>query len=353
LNKQLKGAKLVITPDFANYNSTMLKLCWIACVLSIALSTQFAVARPTEATVSDLSRHAQEFDGQLVHVQAVLVFGWEGDNFLLDPSKPRPVNMPSRDPASVWFYCKPEHEQQVYGPIGHERVVFGSFEGYFHFVPKTRIVNGVFEPGPLQFEAIEASIPDQQPRSLAAATAMEDVDETRRILQANASARTQYGSTLLFLAAKIGRADFVHELLASGADPKFVAPGGDTSLMMAAWVCKLEVAKALLDHGALVNAANNNGETAVIFASQTCPNGKMVQILLADGADPNAKGNDGGTALRAAAGNPVVVEKLLAAGADPTVKDKYGNTVQSESCDRGEKGHAEVCALVRQALQKK
>jgi hypothetical protein len=329
----------------------MLKLCWTACVLSIVLSAQFAVARSTEVTVSDLSRHAQEFDGQFVQIQAVLVFGWEGDNFLLDPSRPRPVSMPSRDPASVWFYCKPGHEQEVYGRIGHERVVYGSFGGYFHFASKTHIVNGVFEPGPLQFEAVEVSIPEQQPRSLAAATTLGDVDETRRILQANESVRAQYGSTLLFLAAQFGRADFVQELLASGADPKFVAPGGDTSLMMAAWGCKLEVAEALLDHGALVNAANNNGETALIFASQTCPDGRLVHLLLADGADPNAKGNDGGTALRAAAGNPMVVEKLLAAGADPTVKDKYGNTVESESCDRGEKGHYQVCQLVRDALR--
>ena len=51
----------------------------------------------------------------------------------------------------------------------------------------------------------------------------------------------------------------------------------------------------------------------------------------------NAKSSDGGTALRAAAGNPLVVEKLLAGGADPTVKDEYGNTAESESCERGEK----------------
>ncbi len=76
-------------------------------------------------------------------------------------------------------------------------------------------------------------------------------------------------------------------------------------------------------------------------------------MLLTAGADPNAKENDGATALMAADDNPLVVEKLLAAGADPSVKDKYGDTAESESCDRGEKGHAEVCALVRQALAKK
>jgi ankyrin repeat protein len=72
--------------------------------------------------------------------------------------------------------------------------------------------------------------------------------------------------------------------------------------------------------------------------------------LIDAGADPKAKVNEG--ALMAAAGNPRVAEKLLAASADPTFKDKYGNTVESESCDRGEKGHYEVCQLEREALRK-
>jgi hypothetical protein len=330
----------------------MLKLFWIACVLSIPLSAQFAAERPSDATVTELSLHAKDFDGHLVRVHAVLVFGWEGDNFLLDPSKPRPVNMPSRDPASIWFYCKPGRDQQVYGAIGHQRVVYGSFDGYFHFVTKTHIVNGVFEPGSLQFEAVEASIPDQQPQSLAAATMNEDVDETRRILQSeDASVRGKYGSILLFLAAQVGRADFAEELLASGADPKFTEPGGDTSLAMAAFNCRLEVAKALLSYGALANAANVHGETALIFASHTCVDGKMVQLLLDAGADPNSKTTNGVTSLMAAAGNPLNAEELLKAGADPSVKNESGETVETESCERGEKGHYEVCQLVREALR--
>jgi len=58
---------------------------------------------PLDITVSDLSLHPEKFDGHLVRVQALLVFGWEGDNFLLDPLKPSPVSMPSRDPAAIWF----------------------------------------------------------------------------------------------------------------------------------------------------------------------------------------------------------------------------------------------------------
>jgi ankyrin repeat protein len=120
---------------------------------------------------------------------------------------------------------------------------------------------------------------------------------------------------------------------------------------MAAWNCKLEVAKTLLSHGALPNAANVHGENALIFASQTCVDGRMVQLLLDSGADPNAKTTNGVTSLMAAAGNPLNAKALLTAGADPSMKNESGETVETESCERGEKGHYEVCQLVRESLR--
>ena len=327
----------------------MLKLFCIA-VLSIPLSGHLASDRPIETSISDLSDHPTEFDGHLVRIPAVLVFGWEGDNFLVDPSKPGPLSMPSRDPAAVWFYAKPERETRVFDAIGQARLVYGWFEGYFHFVPKPQIVNSVFDPGPLQFEAVEASIPDKPPQSLAMATAQRDVDVVRKIIQSDPKIREKYGSVLLFLAAATDRADFVRELLSGGADPKLTTPDGNTSLTEAAFDCNLAAAKALLDGGALPDAANSQRDNALTFASHNCADGKIVQLLLDAGADPKAEVNQG--ALMAAAGNPRVVEKLLAAGADPAFKDKYGNTVEGESCDRGEKGHYEVCQLVREALRR-
>jgi len=89
-----------------------------------------------------------------------------------------------------------------------------------------------------------------------------------------------------------------------------------------------------------------------MLSAQTCPDGEMTRILLDAKADPNAKTSDGGTALMAAARNPLVVEKLLKAGADPTAKNAYGNTAESDSCDRGAEGFYRVCQLVRKALGK-
>ena len=57
--------------------------------------------------------------------------------------------------------------------------------------------------------------------------------------------------------------------------------------------------------------------------------------------------------MRRCIGDALGAEELLKAGADPTVKDDYGNTAESESCDRGEKGHFRVCELVREALHKR
>ena len=78
-------------------------------------------------------------------------------------------------------------------------LVDGTFEGYFHFVPVTRIVNGVFEPGQLQFEAVAATIPAKQPQSLGVASLSGDVDETRSILQSDTSARDDRYLSILLL----------------------------------------------------------------------------------------------------------------------------------------------------------
>jgi|SRR5579864_5199506 len=331
----------------------MKRLLYAAFLLSVQLFAQIGPQRPIDATITDLSQRPQEFDGRLVRIHAVLVFGWEGDNFLIDASKPSPLSMPSRDPASIWFYCKEGRDGEIYKAIGPARNVYGTFEGYFHFVPVTRTVNGVFDPGQLQFEAVAATIPPAQAPSLAEASLSGDVNETRRILQSDATARDErYLSILLFQAARTGRADFVHELVAAGADPKFNHRSAGTSLMEAAWNCKLEAAKALLAHGAPVNAANTKGETALMYAASNCDDGQVVKLLLDRGANPNAKTPDDFTTLMWAAGKPLNAEALLTAGADPTVKSRYGHTAESDNCDRGEAGHAHVCTLIREALKK-
>lgn len=323
----------------------------VGLVCESSVCQQSPANTPAQVTILDLASHARQYDGQLVQFDALLALSWEGDNFL---SEPNPQTMPPDGQAYIWLYCKPEHGQEVFGPIRSTGYgsVYGSFTGYFHFVEKPDVINGAFYPGQLQFEAIRVLVPDPLRMTLAEAIRQGKIDEARKIVRSGVKLNVwdEDRSLPLIQAVRRHQADFAEELLAAGADPNVVGDGQDTALLQAAWYCDVRIAKALLRRGADVNAAEVNRETALKFAAQTCPDGKMVQLLIDAGADPKAKVNEG--ALIAAAGNPRVVEKLLAAGADPTFKGKYGNTVESESCDRGEKGHYEVCQLVREALRK-
>ncbi len=129
-------------------------MCILLC--SIALAEQ----SPTAVTVAYLSMHPRELNGHLVLVRAQLVFGWEGDNFLYDQPGAVIPKQRSDVPARLWFYCDPKHERDVCSTIKYGfRPVLGTFTGYFHFVPdkRSRLVKGVFDPGPWQFSAVEVS----------------------------------------------------------------------------------------------------------------------------------------------------------------------------------------------------
>jgi ankyrin repeat protein len=77
----------------------------------------------------------------------------------------------------------------------------------------------------------------------------------------------------------------------------------------------LDVVQALLDKGADVNAKGNLGTTALMGASLT---GRLdvMQALLDKGADVNARTNNGMTALTVAR-NAAVQALLVQAGAKP------------------------------------
>ena len=71
----------------------------------------------------------------------------------------------------------------------------------------------------------------------------------------------------------------------------------------------LEIVKLLADNGADINAKNNNGGTALMFASHA---GKLevVKFLLGNDADANAKANNGMNALMVAR-NPEIRKILM------------------------------------------
>ena len=177
-----------------------------------------------------------------------------------------------------------------------------------------------------------------------------DLSEAQKLLHSGAKLNVvdNYGDTPLLQAIRDGYTDFAEELLASGADPKF-PDGSSLPLVTAARFCDLRIARKLVDQGISVNGRDGEGDTALMSASQMCPDGKMVRFLLDMGADPNAKDRNGFTALMLASdgGNAIAADKLLKAGADPTPKDDYGETAEEEACDKMDKGHADVCALLQ------
>lgn len=113
---------------------------------------------PTVASVAELSTYPLKFDGRLVVVRARLAFGWEGDNFLFDPSASTEASMASPTQASVWLYCKPGNNCQPDRAVkGSDRSILGTYVGYFHFVPDYKARRQeIFDPGPFQLEGIGA-----------------------------------------------------------------------------------------------------------------------------------------------------------------------------------------------------
>ena len=149
-------------------------------------------------------------------------------------------------------------------------------------------------------------------------------------------------------AADNQNADSVSLLLQHGVDVNTLTIDGRSALTMAAARLDAEVVKRLLDRGANVNGyADSNGDTPLLAAMASSPafapasHGeaveiiqkqapvfasavKIVQLLLAHGAQVNVANRSGQTALTIAIEekNPLLVSKLLVAGADPNAVDK-------------------------------
>jgi hypothetical protein len=133
----------------------MWRIRQFALVVSIMVSCVVSVGQEFSTTpIADLSRNPRKFDSRLVRIQAWVLIGWEGDDFLSDSLEPASPSTPSDRSTSVWFYCKPDHDGKVCDTSRYMgRHVLATFTGYFHFVPKQKSRwKGEFDPGPLQLE---------------------------------------------------------------------------------------------------------------------------------------------------------------------------------------------------------
>lgn len=175
------------------------------------------------------------------------------------------------------------------------------------------------------------------------------------VAQASTPIPMKKGVTLLHVAARRGRSDFLAKQLQQGADPNLLDEaqrerkygqgttlqlsavfGGRTLLMEAAEAGQAEAVAVLLESGADPMLRDSHGETALHLASRT-PSLALVHRLLGAGADPGAVTVEGGTPLLLAGyfGDPAVAEALIDAGAPLDQPDEQGFTPLLAACYEG------------------
>jgi ankyrin repeat protein len=116
-----------------------------------------------------------------------------------------------------------------------------------------------------------------------------------------------------------GSTAMVRTLLGAGADPNLALLLGETPLMAASRSGNPDVIAQLIDKGANVNARGPRGQTALMWAVDDL---EKTRLLIDRGADVNAQSDAGRTPLLIAAGrfgSGAVLKLLLDRGANPSV----------------------------------
>jgi ankyrin repeat protein len=151
-----------------------------------------------------------------------------------------------------------------------------------------------------------------------------------------------YSAQFLYLAARVPRLDIVYTLVSKGAAVGAVDVGIFVS------VSDLSVLRYLLDHGASARRPGKNGFPPLVYLSRgdKGENPDKVRLMLEYGAEVNATGLKGRTALHyaASAGHLKVIALLLEYGADVRIKDDEGRTAQGLALARRKKAAADLLA---------
>src|SRR5437879_6376737 len=125
------------------------------------------------------------------------------------------------------------------------------------------------------------------------------------------------GTPALMAATLFGDARMVDLLLQHGADANQPGPSGTTALMWA--VPDLAKVRLLVAHGANVNARPENDRTTLLVAASYPETVDLLRLLLDEGADLRAQDKGGATALALAlrSADVEVVRFLVDRGLDP------------------------------------
>ena len=167
--------------------------------------------------------------------------------------------------------------------------------------------------------------------------------------EATAAIREARTELDVFEAATLGDVDTLHDLIHD--DPSLVdarSPDDATALHFAAFFAQLETASLLVEHGADVHGVSPTfGNVTPLHSAAAGASAGIVHLLLAAGADANARQNGGFTALHAAAqnGDAAMARDLLDHGAEVDPPTEDGRTALAIA---EEQGHDEVAALLRE-----
>jgi ankyrin repeat protein len=205
------------------------------------------------------------------------------------------------------------------------------------------------------------------------AAAYGDLGKVKALLKDNPDLifrKNTEGETALLLAVQMLHKNVVELLLAKGANVNARDNHGQTPLLVVTDFGNLvwgilgtvaseeesqkvdwkkikerrkELVELLLTNKADVNAKDNDGETPLHFAAQEYDK-DVAELLLAHKAKINAKNKDGETPLLLAAsdGHKDVAELLLANKADVNAKDKNGSTPLRVAARQGDKDMVEL-----------
>lgn len=160
-----------------------------------------------------------------------------------------------------------------------------------------------------------------------------NVDALRLLLQQGAgiTSRDGRGRTVLIAAVASGSPEMVKEVLKNRADV-------NSSTVAPPQICTAEMKQ----NDDCPEDAKDDGQTALMEAAsrsdwETPPEGidriQVIRLLLAAGADVNARDKNGNTALVLCDSNTGKILLLLQAGADPNARNHEGETALSNASD--------------------
>lgn len=164
---------------------------------------------------------------------------------------------------------------------------------------------------------------------------------------ANPNGRNEDGSTVLLGAIDNEQLTIVKLLIAKGANVNAVAESGEmkgsSALLLAALGDNAPLVELLLQAGADVKATDDQLHNTPLAWACSSGNVAIAKLLLAKGAEVDARNSMGGTPLMGAAmaGNPELVKLLIAKGAKVTARDDQTRQVYGQALFMGDTRAAE------------